>query len=108
MSIVARSGALALIALVSVHVTAPANAKLVWNDPSPSDLRGDGACTSSPLGRAERLAWRENFIVRRPSFPFVPFPSLVTPYGLLAPSFTTAWLWSDRPLAGFAPSCDGR
>jgi hypothetical protein len=90
---------LALLALASS--VAMAEAKVIWNG---STVHGrDGG--RAPLDRAERLAWRQNFILRSPGYPFV--PSLVTPFGPWAPFVQTGWMWSNYPLGGFAPFCGG-
>jgi hypothetical protein len=94
---------LAVLGLASSPATV--EAKVIWNDPTPLGLHGNlGICHSSPLDRAERLAWRQTLIVQRPGYPFV--PSLVTPFGLWVPYAPTGWLWSNRPLGVFASFCD--
>jgi hypothetical protein len=92
---------LALLALASS--VAMAEAKVIWNG---STVHGSGGGRhASPLDRAESLAWRQNFIVRSPVYPFV--PPLATPFGPWAPFVQTGWMWSNYPLGGFAPFCGG-
>ena len=95
--------ALALLPLGSLTPTA--KAKVIWNDPISLSARGsDGACRAAPLDRAERLAWRQNFFVRRAGNSFV--PPLVTPFAVWLPFVQTGWMWSSRPLGVFGPFCD--
>lgn len=87
---------LALLALASSAATA--EAKVIWNGHG-----HDGTRNAAPLDRAELLAWRQNFIVRSPVYPFV--PPLATPFGPWAPFVQTGWMWSNYPLGGFVPFC---
>ena len=94
---------LALLGLASS--AAIAEAKVVWNDPLPLRVQGrDGFCRSGPLDRAERLAWRQTLMIRRPGYPFV--PSVVTPFGMWVPFVQTGWVGFDLPLGISAPVCD--
>jgi hypothetical protein len=95
-----------ILALLAVASSAAiANAKVIWNDPIVFSVNGrDGICRASPLDRAEFLAWRQNLVVRRPNYPFV--PSLAAPSGLWAPFVQTGWLGPNRPLGLFASFCD--
>lgn len=97
-----------ILMVASLGVTGSASlasAKVVWNNPTAlSGLGGDGFCHTSPLDRAERLAWRQTFIMQRPGYPFVP----AAPFGLwvpYAPYVQTGWFWSTPPLGVFAPIC---
>lgn len=100
-----RCRILVLAALGLASSATMAGAKVIWNDPISFGVHGQSAiCHASPLDRAERLAWRQNIIVQRPGYPFV--PSLVMSSGLWVPFVQTGWWGSNRPLGIFVPLCD--
>jgi hypothetical protein len=98
---------LVLVLLGLASSAALAKAKVIWNDPVPLSLdRRDGFCRSSPLDRAEHLAWHQNRSLRRLSYPFV--PSTATPFGLWVPFMQTIGVGPERPLGVFGPFYEHR
>jgi hypothetical protein len=88
------------LAAAPAPIPKSAPAQVIRNAPNGRDGLGN----ASPLARAERLASRQNFIVRWPGYPFV--PSFGTPFGPWAPFMQTGWVWSNRPPGTFGLFCD--